>query len=180
MRSIPDTLHPLAHFLNCPACGSSNWLVNNEKSKHCLDCGFVYYGNMSAAVAVFIVNDKGELLVCKRKKEPAAGTLDLPGGFVDIGETAEVAAIREIQEELGLRVTHLHYFTSIPNEYLYSKMIIHTLDLLFIGEVADFSNMKAADDVSEAFFLPLNTISPDDFGLDSIKKGIIAFLNMTP
>ncbi len=184
MPSIPDTRnplgHPLASFRHCPVCGSSNWVVNNEKSKRCLDCGFVYYGNMSAAVAVFILNEKRELLVCRRKKEPAAGTLDLPGGFVDIGETAEEAAIREIQEELGLRVTHLRYFSSIPNEYLYSTMIIHTLDLLFIGEVADFNEMNAADDVSEAFFMPLNTISPGDFGLDSIKKGIIAFLNTTP
>jgi mutator protein MutT len=155
-------------------------MVNNEKSKRCHDCGFVYYGNMSAAVAVFILNEKGELLVCKRKKEPAAGTLDLPGGFVDIGETAEEAAVREIQEELGLHVTQLRYFTSIPNEYVYSKMIIHTLDLLFIGKVTDFSDMMAADDVEDAFFMPLNTISPVDFGLDSIKKGIIAFLNTTP
>jgi len=174
------TQHPLAHFLHCPACGSSSWVENNEKSKRCLDCGFVYYGNMSAAVAVFILNDTGELLVCRRKKEPAAGTLDLPGGFVDIGETAEEAAIREIQEELGLCVTHLRYFTSIPNDYLYSGMVIHTLDLLYVGYVSDFSSLKAADDVEDAFFVPLNTISPDDFGLHSIKKGIIAFLKKTP
>lgn len=174
------TPHPLAHFWNCPVCGSSKWVVNNEKSKRCLDCGFVYYGNMSAAVAVFILNEREELLVCRRKKEPAAGTLDLPGGFVDIGETAEDAAIREIREELGLLVTDLSYFSSIPNEYIYSDMVIHTLDLLFIGQVADFSQMVAADDVAEAFFMPLNTISPDDFGLHSIKKGIIAFLNTIP
>lgn len=172
--------HPLAHFHNCPVCGSQKWVVNNEKSKRCFDCGFVYYGNMSAAVAVFLQNTEGELLVCRRKKEPAAGTLDLPGGFVDIGETAEEAAIREIQEELGLRVTDLRYFTSIPNEYLYSDMVIHTLDLLFVGQVDDFGDMKAADDVEAAFFMPLNTISPGDFGLNSIKKGIIAFLKKTP
>jgi len=179
MPSKTPTEHPLTTFIACPACGSHHWAINNEKSKRCQDCGFVYYGNMSAAVAVFIRNDKGELLVCRRKKAPAAGTLDLPGGFVDIGETAEEAVIREINEELGLQVTKATYLGSLPNNYLYSGMVIHTLDLLFSANVASFDTLKADDDVSEAFFLPLNTISPDDFGLDSIKKGIIAFLKAT-
>lgn len=179
MPTTPPHPHPLDPFKRCPVCGSSQWTVNNEKSKRCQACGFVYYGNMSAAVAVFIRNDKGDLLVCRRKKAPAAGTLDLPGGFVDIGETAEEAVTREIHEELGLQVTVATYVMSIPNTYLYSGMIVHTLDLLFTAKVAGFATLKADDDVSEAFFLPLNTISPDDFGLDSIKKGIIAFLKAT-
>lgn len=171
------TLHPLQKFQFCPSCGDSRWVVNNEKSKKCTGCGFVYYANVSAAVAVFIRNEKGDLLVCRRKKEPAAGTLDLPGGFVDIGETAHEAVVREIKEELNLCVTKSVFFTSIPNDYLYSGMIINTLDMLFTCEVENFSVLQADDDVSEAFFISLNTISPDDFGLNSIKKGIIAFLN---
>jgi mutator protein MutT len=170
-------IHPLEHFTFCPVCGSRHWVINNEKAKRCTDCGFVYYGNVSAAVAAFILNKQGELLVCRRKKEPAAGTLDLPGGFVDIGETVEEALIREIKEELNLNVTKLSYFTSIPNEYWYSNMLINTLDVLFVCQIDDFSGLTAADDVSEAKFMPLNTISPADFGLNSIKKGIIAFLN---
>jgi hypothetical protein len=71
------------------------------------------------------------------------------------------------------------YVMSLPNTYLYSGMVIHTLDLLFTAKVAGFKTLKADDDVSEAFFQPLNTISPEDFGLDSIKKGIIAFLKAT-
>ncbi|MDP4277574.1 MAG: NUDIX domain-containing protein [Bacteroidota bacterium] len=171
------TRHPLEKFRFCPVCGSSEWVINNEKSKRCLHCNFVYYANVSAAVAVFIRNKEGALLVCRRKKNPAAGTLDLPGGFVDIRETAQEAVIREIHEELGIHVTSMTFLTSIPNEYVYSDMTIHTLDLLFDCEVGDFSCMEAADDVADAFFMPLNTISPDDFGLNSIKKGIIAFLN---
>jgi NAD+ diphosphatase len=168
--------HPLEKFRFCPSCGSSQWIINNEKSKRCMECGFVYYANVSSSVAVLIRNEAGDLLVCRRKKDPAAGTLDLPGGFVDIGETAEEAVAREIKEELNLDVTKSELFTSIPNEYLYSGMVINTLDLIYFCEVRDFRNMRADDDVSEAFFASLNTISPDDFGLISIKKGIIAFL----
>jgi len=122
------------------------------------------------------MNGKGELLVCRRKKDPAAGTLDLPGGFVDIGETAKEAIAREIDEELKLHVTKSWLISSIPNEYVYSGMKINTLDMFFRCEVEDFTGMEAGDDVAEAFFMPVNTISPDDFGLNSIKKGIIAFL----
>ena len=73
--------HPLAQFLYCPECGSPHFEVNNEKSKKCTDCGFVYYFNPSSATVALILNEKKELLVCRRAKEPAKGTLDLPGGF---------------------------------------------------------------------------------------------------
>jgi NADH pyrophosphatase NudC (nudix superfamily) len=171
--------HPLQKFRFCPVCGSSRWAVNNFKSKHCPDCGFTYYGNVSAAVACFIQNEKGELLVCRRAKDPAKGTLDLPGGFVDMDESAEEALIREIREELNLDLSDIRFLQSLPNLYEYSGMTIHTLDLLFSARALDLAPLKAADDVQEAFFMPLNTISPSDFGLDSIKKGIIAFLKAT-
>ena len=78
--------HPLDQFLYCPKCGSSHFEINNEKSKKCADCGFVYYFNPSAATVALILNEKNELLVCRRAKEPAKGTLDLPGGFIDMNE----------------------------------------------------------------------------------------------
>jgi ADP-ribose pyrophosphatase YjhB (NUDIX family) len=169
--------HPLQRFHFCPVCGSNRFTANSFKSKQCADCGFVYYGNPSASVAGLLQNAAGELLVCRRAHDPAKGTLDLPGGFVDPYETAEEALIREIREEVNLELTDIRYYRSIPNIYVYSGMPIHTLDTLFTATITDATGMRAEDDVSEAFFLPLNTISPNDFGLDSIKKGIIAFLN---
>ena len=74
--------HPLDLFQYCPECGSSHFEINNEKSKKCTNCGFVYYFNPSAATVALIQNDQNELLVCRRAKEPAKGTLDLPGGFI--------------------------------------------------------------------------------------------------
>ena len=96
--------HPLAQFLYCPECGSSHFEINNEKSKKCADCGFVYYFNPSAATVALILNEKNELLVCRRAKEPAKGTLDLPGGFIDMNETGEEGVAREVLEETGLKV----------------------------------------------------------------------------
>jgi len=124
--------HPLELFKFCPKCGSSHFEENNMKSKRCADCGFVYYFNPSAATVAFILNEKEELLVCRRGKNPKKGTLDLPGGFVDMGETGEQGVEREIQEETGLSVTSPEYLFSLPNTYLYSGFLVHTLDLFFL------------------------------------------------
>lgn len=159
-------------FKYCPVCGSEFFLENNEKSKKCEICGFVYYFNASAAVAAFITNEKGELLVCRRKKEPAKGTLDLPGGFVDMNETAEQSIAREIKEELNIELKSLKYLFSLPNIYRYSDLDIHTLDMFFEAEIKDFSLMQADDDVAEVFFIEKEDINLDDFGLVSIKNAV--------
>ena len=89
-------IHPLQRFVYCPVCGQKSFVENDEKSKRCTQCGFVYYFNPSAAVACFIRNRNGELLLVRRAKEPGKGTLDLPGGFMDRYECAEEAVYREV------------------------------------------------------------------------------------
>ena len=162
-------------FKFCPVCGSNSFVANNEKSMNCKDCGFVYYMNASAAVAAFIVNDKNELLVCKRAKEPAKGKFDLPGGFVDGNETADEAIKREIAEELNVHITESKFIFSLPNDYLYSGLTIPTLDLFFVCKIDNYKNIQAADDVESIQFIALDQLNIDDFGLNSIKKGISIF-----
>lgn len=168
--------HPLAQFLYCPECGSSHFKVNNEKSKKCVDCGFVYYFNPSAATVALILNDENKLLVCRRAKEPAKGTLDLPGGFIDMGETGEEGVTREVLEETGLKVQQAIYQFSLPNIYIYSGFPVHTLDMFFLCTVEDTTHLSAMDDVADSFFLPLSEIHPEDFGLDSVRRGVSIFL----
>ena len=107
-------MHPLELFKYCPKCGSSHFEICNGKAKKCADCGFVYYFNSSAATVAFILNHKNELLVCRRGKEPAKGTLDLSGGFIDMYETGEEGVAREVMEETGLKVTEAVYQFSLP------------------------------------------------------------------
>lgn len=168
-------MHPLEKFAYCPVCGSKHFAEHNAKSKKCDNCGFTYYQNPSAATAAFIVNSRGELLVERRGKEPAKGTLDLPGGFIDNGETAEEGVAREILEETGLRVTRAEYMFSLPNVYLYSGMNIQTLDIFFRCEVGE-GEPVAADDAAECFWLPMDDIHTEQFGLRSIRQALYLFL----
>lgn len=170
-------MHPLDKFRYCPVCGSAHFTEHNFKSKHCEDCGFTYYANPSSATAAFILRKGGqELLVARRGKEPAKGTLDLPGGFVDMYESSEEGMLREIMEETGLRIDKVTYLFSIPNRYLYSEMVIHTLDMFYQAEVDDSVEPKAADDAAELMWMPLSKVNPKDFGLQSISEAVARFL----
>ncbi len=51
-----------------------------------------------------IVPTEGGIILIQRKNDPFKGEWALPGGFVDIGETVEAAAVREMKEETGLDV----------------------------------------------------------------------------
>lgn len=168
--------HPFYQFHYCPKCGSSNFNIHNEKSKKCDHCGFVYYFNPCSATVAFIENEQNELLVCKRAKDPAKGTLDLPGGFLDMFETAEMGIAREVMEETKLQVTSTEYLFSLPNTYIYSDFEVHTLDLFFKCKVADTSQYQAMDDAAELYFLPLSKIHPELFGLHSVSMGIERYL----
>jgi ADP-ribose pyrophosphatase YjhB (NUDIX family) len=150
---------------------------NNFKSKKCEECGFVYYFNSATSTAAFITDKYGRLLVARRAKEPAKGTLDLPGGFVDLYESAEEAIKREILEETGLRAELVHYLFSIPNIYTYSGMDIHTLDLFYHCEMEDLSNFRAADDVAELYLLSKKEVCSELFGLASIRQAIEIWLD---
>lgn len=169
-------MHPLDKFSYCPKCGSKHFETNDEKSKRCDNCGFVYYMNPSAATAAFILNDSGELLVERRGKEPAKGTLDLPGGFADAGETAEEGIARELKEETGLTIESCEYMFSLPNVYRYSDLDIATLDFFFKCTVKGEQSPQAADDAAECFWLPLSEIHPEQFGLRSIRHALYKFL----
>ena len=173
-------MHPLDKFKYCPICGSSHFEEQDEKSKRCNECGFEYYMNPSSANVALILNDKEELLVVRREKEPAKGTLDLPGGFADIGETSEQGVIREVKEETGLNVKKVRYLFSIPNKYRYSDFDIPTLDMFYLCQVDDFTSLKAMDDASEVKWIAIKDIHPKQFGLKSIQQGLMQFIKEMP
>lgn len=175
--------HPFDDFKYCPKCGSNDFVVSNPKAKHCNHCDFTYYFNPSAATMCFITDRYHRVLVAVRGLEPALGTLDLPGGFVDCGETVEEGMAREILEETridpkaGTRAgvfAPLKYLFSLPNIYRYSNFDVHTLDMVFHMAVESLDPYVGVgrDDVAELKAISFSDLNPDEFGLDSVKKAV--------
>lgn len=170
--------NPLYRFRFCPLCGSDCFKEWRDNARRCAACGFTYFTNPRGATVAVLVNDRGELLVARRANEPAKGTLDLPGGFVDLDEDAEAAMCREIAEETGLRVTpvDLRYLFSMPNRYPYSGIVCRTLDLFFECHVAGRPTARAQDDVSDLCWMKLEDLRLEDFGLESVRAGLKRYL----
>jgi len=82
---------------------------------------------------------------------------------------------REINEELGATVVSSRYLFSLPNEYEYSGLTIPTLDLFFVCELESIEHLKPSDDVEDCFFVPLNELNSELFGLQSVKKAVETF-----
>ena len=94
-----------------------------EKNSHCSYCGHAFHdgepwprscancGHLSflnpIPVAVVLVPADGGLIVIRRDIEPGRGILALPGGYINLGESWQEAAAREVYEETGITVkTH--------------------------------------------------------------------------
>jgi len=73
--------------------------------RRCTRCGNSAYLN-PLPVAVVILPVADGLVVIRRDTEPQKGTLTLPGGYIDAGETWQEAGSRELLEETGIEITH--------------------------------------------------------------------------
>ena len=113
---------------------------------YCPKCGWVYYGNPTAAAGAVIVRGPRVLLV-RRARAPYKNTWDIPGGFLEANESAEAALIRELREELGVRATSVRFVGSAPDRY--GPRGIPILSLVFRATIAP-GPITPADDVSEA------------------------------
>ena len=124
-----------------------------------------------------MVDGQQRLLVARRALNPAAGTLDLPGGFVDAGETLENCLRRELLEETGVAFPLERYLFSLPNTYPYSGFEVHTTDAFFLCR-AEGQHVRAADDVAALQWVPLRLLRPEVFGLHSVRTGVEQLLRL--
>lgn len=92
----------------CHQCGGRlrERLVEGEDRPRlvCDRCGFIHYVNPKVVVGA-LPERGGRVLLMRRAIEPRYGTWTFPGGFMEIDETAEGAALRETEEEVGLSLT---------------------------------------------------------------------------
>ncbi len=136
----------------CPYCGSrlARRHVEGRDRLFCRPCDGPFYENPIPAACSVVVDAAGRLLMVRRGVEPKAGRWCLPGGFMELGETPEECALRELREETGLsaRIRRL-IGVAANNSRMYDTV------LLVCYLIEDFEGVPApGDDALEAAFFP--------------------------
>jgi ADP-ribose pyrophosphatase YjhB (NUDIX family) len=87
----------------CPRCGQPADIAY-PRSISCPHCGYGAYYNPKPVAAAIPVTPAGEIILLRRAFDPGKDLWTFPGGFVDLGESVEQAAHREVREELDVAV----------------------------------------------------------------------------
>lgn len=148
----------MAHLEYCSNCGEKNifGLMEGQNRFHCISCKKIHYENPNPTATLICVY-KNKLLLVKRAVEPAKGQWGLPGGFIELGETPDEGAIRELKEETNL--------SGKPFQFLGYCSHHNTIfgDVLLLGiemKIENWSEMEAGDDAAEARLFNLKDLPP--------------------
>lgn len=142
----------------------------------CTRCQFVFYFSPAATNAVIIENMRGEILLVERKNPPNRGLWDLPGGFIEFDESGEESTVREIKEELAIKLTNLKYFGSYADRYFFKGINYYTLNLVYVTKIKN-EKPKAADDVVAYKFFPKNKIPYPRLAFPYMQKVLKDYLS---
>ena len=145
----------------CYICGG-HIDQQSEHSWHCVTCNMTFYESPRPCAEVALFNEKGEVLLAKRAQEPWKGKFDLPGGFVDVGETPEDAALRELREELGIAresISDLRFVSAWPTEYPWGMEVYSTITTTFVAKLDSNIDITPNDDVNDYLFIKPDAVS---------------------
>ena len=135
----------------------------------CLDCGFIHYINPRPVAGTIPVRDSGEVLLVRRAIEPRVGCWVFPGGFMDVGESAEEAAARETLEEANLEVTDLSLVGVFTRPEPGVVVIVYAARALGEG--------SAGDETSEVGWFAPDAIPWDELAFDTTEWALRAWLD---
>lgn len=125
-------------------------------------------------IAIFMPFDSlFKILLIQRGSEPFKGAYALPGGFVDIQESLEEAAHRELEEETGLIITNLtqvHTFSDPERDP--RGRVISTCFAAILTE-SDQIVLRAGDDAADAGWFSLETLPPLAFDHAQVIQTVI-------
>lgn len=110
----------------CGVCATPTTRDQNERAKRCPACGQTAYPRISPAM-MCLVTRGNEILLARNVNFPA-GRYSALAGFLEAGESIEDAVHREVEEEVGIKVTNLRYFSSQSWPFPHSLMIAFTAE----------------------------------------------------
>ena len=142
----------LQHTKYCPSCGSKLHLSVTETALECPQCSRIFYPVLAPCIIVLI--SKGEHILLARHVQHISDLYTCIAGFIEAGETAEEAVIREVREEVGLTVTNIRYRGSqgwpYPNQLM----------LAFRAEYVSGDITVQQEELSEAAWFTRDALPP--------------------
>jgi NAD+ diphosphatase len=129
---------------HCPQCGAPTRSEQGGSVRRCTVDGSEHFPRTDPAMIVLVTDPDGTAAVLGRGAAWPTGFFSCLAGFVEAGESAEQAVIREVAEEVGLRTRSVRYVASQPWPFPCSLM-------LGFRAVADRAELTpAAGEIAEA------------------------------
>lgn len=130
---------------------------------------------VTADVVVITKEEETKVLLIQRGFEPYKGCWALPGGFMEMDETTEACAIRELEEETGLRLADMKQIGA------YSKVDrdprARTITIAYLTIVDEPLPVMGLDDAAKAEWFPINALPALAFDHDEIMADAISMYN---
>ena len=165
-QNIPFTATEPYRF--CPADGTElEAKGGGSKGVACPTCGRSWYRSSAPAVGAAIV-DGERVLVTVRGIEPEKGRMDLPGGFVEVGEHPRDALAREAREELSVEV-EVEERPMLLAVHTYGSDGEYVLAIGFRVRIIS-GEPSPADDVAEIRWVTEEEIDALDFAWEHDRK----------
>ena len=117
------------------------------------------------------------VLLIERGNEPFKGFWAFPGGFMNIDETAEQGALRELKEETGLELNSIKQFGTFTEVNRDPRERVITIAYYSLTQKTE---VKGDDDAAKAQWFPLDEIPPLAFDHDLILSKAIEQLKKDP
>ncbi|MGD2176526.1 MAG: NUDIX hydrolase [Anaerolineae bacterium] len=101
-----------------------------------------------------------QVLLIRRQKPPFEGAWAFPGGFVNVGESLEEAALRELEEETGIRAVHLEQLRAFGNPDRDPRGHVVTVTHLALMPADAAPQAQAGNDAAQARWWPVHDLPP--------------------
>lgn len=123
---------------------------------------------VTADCVVIAKENEPKVLLIRRGNEPFKGCWAFPGGFMNMDETAEQCAVRELEEETGLKVTEIKQIGA------YSKVDRdprgRTVTVAYLVVIDKAEAVKGGDDAAKAQWFPISGLPKLAFDHEEIMK----------
>ena len=145
-------------FKHCPMCAAplTKRVVGLLPRLACNECGFIFYQNPVAAVAV-VLTRQDEVLLILRDSSFRRGQWCFPSGYVEWNEDVRSAAVREVREEVGLDVDIREILAVHSN---FPEVGSHSVGIYFAGSVIG-GCLTPGDDAADAKYFSFEGLPPN-------------------